>query len=253
MIPFQLIFTSAVIEKDLLLNSNIIESIRLGHLEQLVNIIVLHPRFFKKFNLSYWLMAKHYLESNFSFVIYRTMILILFSQLTNKNEAVGKYNPLIFATLSDDLKLLKDILRLTDVNCQNKLGETALIVAVRNGLYVIAKKLIEHGANVNISDKKGRFAIEFATKLKDPLRSRMIFLLFSNWANVSCLKWDKYKIIESNCNMKKVQDLTNFNVELNADELLRRRLLMDFEEKAEVLAVMIFVLACLLVKFSYLK
>lgn len=41
----------------------------------------------------------------------------------------------------------------TDVNAQNKSGQTALTIAAKNGAGAIVSKLLEHGAEINLKNK----------------------------------------------------------------------------------------------------
>lgn len=40
-----------------------------------------------------------------------------------------------------------------DINAQNKGGQTALVIAARNGATEIVAKLLEHGADIGITNK----------------------------------------------------------------------------------------------------
>ena len=62
-----------------------------------------------------------------------------------------------------------------DVNkTMRRSGFTALMAAACYGRVEIAKKLLEHGANQNISDNKGFTAVDFARKMK----KKSVFKLF---------------------------------------------------------------------------
>jgi len=51
-----------------------------------------------------------------------------------------------------------------DVNLQREDFETALMVAARKGRVGIVKKLIRYGANVDLTNKAGLTAFDFATQ-----------------------------------------------------------------------------------------
>lgn len=54
------------------------------------------------------------------------------------------------------------VLRGADVNARNRLGETALHIAVRTGHKLVTKALVEAGANVHVRDGEGRSVLDVA-------------------------------------------------------------------------------------------
>ena len=51
-----------------------------------------------------------------------------------------------------------------DINCRNKFGETALIIAAKKGLNNVVSKLTEQGADVTCSDQHEHTALYYATE-----------------------------------------------------------------------------------------
>ena len=66
-------------------------------------------------------------------------------------------NPLLFAAKYGQLAVVKNLLKKnsTNINHQDEeYGDTALMIAARNGHESILEHLIEKGADVNLQDKK---------------------------------------------------------------------------------------------------
>ena len=244
---FQLTFGSIIVNGERNLHSRIMTSIRTGNLHELQNVVDIHPEMVSNFNLAYWTMASHNVKTFPNDINRRRILTSLFRKLANKNQVKGRYTPLIFGVLSGSVEVVKKFIRSNTINTPNKYGETALIVALHTGNIEIAEELIYRGADVNIADKKGFTALQYATRLNDPLkRSEAINLLLSNSATVSSFDYPKYGIKFDEIDAAKV--LNSFNVvtvELNMDELLMKRLLMDFEEKAKTVIFVMFLFAAI--------
>lgn len=75
--------------------------------------------------------------------------------------------PLKEAAYNRDLEMTRYLLkRNADINMANKLGETALHIAVRENAINIAKELLQRGANVNARDKVGNSPLHYVNHLK---------------------------------------------------------------------------------------
>jgi len=70
--------------------------------------------------------------------------------------------PLKEAALNKDLRMTQTLIkRGADINMANKLGETALHIAVRENAFNIIKALIKAGANVNVGDTVGNTPLHY--------------------------------------------------------------------------------------------
>ena len=241
---FQLTFGSIIVNGERNLHSRIMTSIRTGNLQELQNVVDINPEMVSNFNLAYWTMASHNVKTFPNDINRRKILTSLFRKLANKNQVKDRYTPLIFGVLSGNVEVVKKFIRSNTINTPNKYGETALIAAVRTGNIEIVKELVYRGADVNIADKKGFTALQYATSLNDHLkRSEAINLLLSNWATVSCFDYPKYVIkFDEIDTAKLLNNLYVVTVELSMDELLMKRLLMDFEENAKTVIFVMFLL-----------
>ena len=250
---FQLTFGSIIVNNPRHLHYQIMTSIRTGNLQELQYVVDTNPEMVSSFNLAYWTMASHNVKTFPDDINRRKILTILFRKLANKNQVKDRYTPLIFGVLSGSVEVVKKFIRSNTINTPNKFGETALIVAVRSGNIEIVKELIFRDADVNIADKKGFTALQYATRLNDPLkRSEAINLLLSNWATVSCFEYPKYIIKFDEIDMAKISNNQSMvNVELNMDELLLKRLMMHFEEKAKTAVLVAFIFtSCLAIQLQ---
>ena len=67
---------------------------------------------------------------------------------------------IIDAVIDNDLPKVKELIASgADMNLQNKCGETALILATKEGYFNIVKELVEAGADVNLKDDYGMTAL----------------------------------------------------------------------------------------------
>lgn len=250
-ILFRLTAAAALINDPMNLHRRIIASIRAENVDQLAEVVVSHPETIQSFNLAYWFMALFNLNDNPESLDRHLIVQILLNGLENKNRAKGEYTPLIMATLSGSMNVIKSVLKVANVDGLNQRGESALISAIRDGKLSAALELIEHGANVDIFDKSGLNALHYATRIQNPtVRSEAIWLLLSNGADVFWVDYPKYKIYHQICDLRKSFNTADVTVELAADELLLRRLYVDFEEKANNFALFMFFLACAVLKAS---
>lgn len=62
----------------------------------------------------------------------------------------------------DIAELILNKLSAKNINFQNKFGESALIVAIKQGRQGFAKKLIEHKINIHLTDLNGNTAMHHA-------------------------------------------------------------------------------------------
>lgn len=67
----------------------------------------------------------------------------------------------------------------SDINLQDKFGQTCIYYAIRQGHYNIVEYLIKKGANVNISDKKKQTPVSYAAKMN---QDEIVDLLVQNGA-----------------------------------------------------------------------
>ena len=240
---FRLTCASAIFNDPITLHRHLMRSIRRGNLNEFENIVFHHPETIEKFNLAYWTMAMHCSSVHPESFNRNTIVDILLDGLRLKCNAQGDYTPLICAIHLGNVESIRKILRVASVNDPNASGETPLIVAICTANISIAKELIAHGADVNICDINGLNALHYATRLRNPsVRSKAIYLLLSNSADVSCFDYKKYHINYKNSNNKRIKkSFTDASIELNTDELLLRRLFMDMDKKAKGFAI-IFIL-----------
>ena len=69
------------------------------------------------------------------------------------------------AVLNEDVQVVERLLSLdilADINTQNDLGQTPLIIAVNNNYRKLVEILIMHGALVNLRDKRGLTPLMYA-------------------------------------------------------------------------------------------
>lgn len=83
----------------------------------------------------------------------------------NKQNALG-FTPLLIATLENNFDQLKYLIsKGADLNIKNNQGEDALILATKNNQVKTFEYLIEQGADINtVSDKNQRHAIHIAAR-----------------------------------------------------------------------------------------
>ena len=85
-----------------------------------------------------------------------------------------------------------------DVNDTNRFGQTPLMVAVGNGYYKTAKRLLDKGADVNVKDKLkdngGRTALMYATHHGHFFD--IVQLLLENGADVNFKDEDGWTVLE---------------------------------------------------------
>lgn len=83
------------------------------------------------------------------------------------------FTPLIASSYLDAPELVNYFLSLgADINHQTDNGETALLIAVRTNNYEMAKLLVQHGADVNLTNRMGasvRDYIDIFISMNDPL------------------------------------------------------------------------------------
>ncbi len=91
-------------------------------------------------------------------------------------------NDLMLAVKARDTLRVDDILAQTiDINCRDEFGCTALIVAAYLSEEQIVRKLLEHGANPNLSDNIGSTALCYSLHVRGPkaLKERIATVLLS--------------------------------------------------------------------------
>lgn len=94
------------------------------------------------------------------------MVIIIFREESKALIYLSKMN--------QNKRIEKFVNRGADVNYIDKNGDTSLIIASKNANLELAKFLLDHGALVNIKNKQGLSAIDYAQKASD---NRLISLL----------------------------------------------------------------------------
>ncbi|PIP95983.1 MAG: hypothetical protein COW00_19620 [Bdellovibrio sp. CG12_big_fil_rev_8_21_14_0_65_39_13] len=87
----------------------------------------------------------------------------LYDSIINEQSQDGGLNDNWFNSAKNgDLEILKSLLDKVDINIQNDLGETALIVAASMGQLEVVKCLIQNGADKDVTDMFGSSAYDMA-------------------------------------------------------------------------------------------
>ena len=171
-----------------LLHSTTMRAVRSGDAQELDRVIEIQPEFLKVFKVECWAMALKLWSNNPDSADRRRVVMILMNELENKNEQQEGFTPLICAVRYGHRQAVNEIVRVSNANERNSLGLTALMVAVKYGLFEIAEDLLNYGADANICDEKNRSALHYACLLPNiDDRERALWLLLSKNADVSLL------------------------------------------------------------------
>lgn len=221
-------------------------SVRTGDVNELEQVIESRPDSLKRFKVEYWSMALKSWSLDPDSEDKRRIVAIFLNEIEDKNEKRMGMTPLICAVIYGHRQSISDIARFANVDGCNKRGQTALIVAIRYGLFQIAEELLDNGADTNICDEKKRSAIHHACLLGDQnKREEAIRLLLGNHADVSVLKCP-YVIKYDRIDINKLLANNPLVTELNADELMIMRIKMEVEDigltMSSIILLMVFAL-----------
>jgi TonB family protein len=122
------------------------------------------------------------------------MVKLLLERKLDPNIFVGGRTPLLVATHSRDVQLVKTLLQGgAQVGLADAKGTTALMVACANGDLETARALIDAGADVNAGLKEGNTCLHSAA-IHDSVE--LVELLLSQGANLTPLVSGKFKPLE---------------------------------------------------------
>jgi hypothetical protein len=237
------------------LHSRIMRAVRIGDYQDLEQITEGQPGCLREFKLEYWSMALNSWRSNSESEDRRRIVMILMNELGDKNEKKMEMTPLICAVRYGNRQSISAILAVSNVNGLNSRGQTALILAIKYGSIETAEELLDRGADADICDENRMSAIHYACILDDlEKRERAILLLLANQADVSIMKCP-YAINYDRVDIDKISRNDWWLIELNADELIVRRIKMEIDNIGlTIMSVMfLIVLASLSHQFSEAK
>lgn len=242
MILFQLISVSLSLPTPEITHIRIMGAIRNGNVLEMERVVENHSERFEKFRVEYWALAMRLWKGSPYSEDRKDIIRILIDQLVDKNEQSNGMTPLTCAVLFGNRAAVNKVARVADVDKSNKRGQTALIFAIRLGLLEIAEDLLYFGADANIFDYKKKSALHYACELDDmEIRERAIFLLLSNYAQVSIMNFP-YKIKYERCDISRILSRDLVSVNWNSDELMVLRIKQEIEEFGLTLASAMFML-----------
>jgi hypothetical protein len=224
-------------------HSRIMRAVRTGDSHLLEQMIEVQPGCLREFKVEYWSMALKSWSSNTESEDRRRIVMILMNEFGDKNEKKMGMTPLICAVRYGNRQSISAMLTVSDVDGCNKRGQTALIVAIRYGSLEIAEELLERGADADICDDNRMSAIHYACMLGDrERREGAILLLLANQADVSIMKFP-YAINYDRVDINKISRNDWWLIELNADELIVRRIKMEIDNIGLTMMSVMFLIA----------
>lgn len=224
---------------------NLMSSIRNGDVDEFDAVVADNPGAVNRFIPSYWTMALRGLKIDPESPERLSILRSLFGSLANKNELVDDCTPLVFVTFLGDVKAMEIVLAGSEIDFQNSKKETALIIAMKYRFLYKARMLLENGADPNTKNSEGLTALHYACVIKNKhKRQRAITFLLQNYADVPVNLFPNF-IRFKNCDLERVKNKNvNILINLNADEMLIKRLIDRIDELGSYFLFCMFLCAC---------